>query len=97
MRLDEVVRLQKEAAAAGPEELQQAPIDPVPSTSEREPADEVEALARDLAEAGDHEHDVDTPFAWAEQEAGEDVDVNKGPTMGDFFGRMLTSNDEDDT
>ena len=97
MRLDEVVRLQKEAAAAGPEELQQAPIDPVPSTSEREPADEVETLARDLAEAGDHEHDVDTPFAWAEQEAGEDVDANKGPTMGDFFGRMLTSNDEDDT
>ncbi len=97
MRLDEVVRLQKEAAAAGPEELQEAPIDPVPSTSEREPADEVEALARGLAEAGDHEHDVDTPFAWAEQEAGEDVDVNKGPTMGDFFGRMLTSNDEDDT
>ncbi len=97
MRLDEVVRLQKEAAAAGPEELQQAPIDPVPSTSEREPADEVEILARDLAEAGDHEHDVDTPFAWAEQEAGEDVDANKGPTMGDFFGRILTSNDEDDT
>jgi tetratricopeptide (TPR) repeat protein len=97
MRLDEVVRLQKEAAAAGLEELQQAPIDPVPSTSEREPADEVEILARDLAEAGDHEHDVDTPFAWAEQEAGEDVDVNKGPTMGEFFGRMLTSNDEDDT
>ncbi len=97
MRLDEVVRLQKEAAAAGSEELQQAPIDPVPSTSEREPADEVEILARDLAEAGDHEHDVDTPFAWAEQEAGEDVDANKGPTMGDFFGRILTSNDEDDT
>jgi tetratricopeptide (TPR) repeat protein len=97
MRLDEVVRLQKEAAAAGLEELQQAPIDPVPSTSEREPADEVETLARDLAEAGDHKHDVDTPFAWAEQEAGEDVDVNKGPTMGEFFGRMLTSNDEDDT
>jgi tetratricopeptide (TPR) repeat protein len=97
MRLDEVVRLQKEATAVGLEELQQAPIDPVTSTSEREPADEVETLARDLAEAGDHGHDVDTPFAWTAQEVGEDVDANKGPTMGDFFGRMLTSNDEDDT
>jgi tetratricopeptide (TPR) repeat protein len=52
------------------------------------PDEEVETIARDLAEAGGQEHEVDTPFAWTEHEAGEEGPV-EGPTMGDFFGDLL--------
>ena len=45
--------------------------------------EEVETLARDLAESGSGEHDVDTPFAWTEEEA--DVSAGEGPSIAEYF------------
>jgi len=56
--------------------------------------EEVEAQARELAGSGDHEHDVDTPFTWTEHE-GEAPDQD-GPTMGDFFSRLLSRESKGD-
>ena len=50
---------------------------------------EVEALARDLAASGDAEHDVDTPFAWAEEVGEQEADVDDGPSIGRFFDDLL--------
>lgn len=49
--------------------------------------DEVEVQARELEESGDHGHDVDTPFAWTEHDG--EAPTQDGPTMGDFFSRLL--------
>ena len=51
---------------------------------------EVETLARDLAGSGDDEHEVDTPFAWGEEDGPEPADVAEGPSVGVFFGDLLS-------
>ena len=51
---------------------------------------EVETLARDLAASGDAEHEVDTPFAWAEEVSEEQGDVVDGPSIGRFFDDLLS-------
>ncbi len=46
----------------------------------------VETLARDLAEIGDDGHEVETPFAWADD---EDSPADDGPEIGDYFDNLL--------
>ena len=47
----------------------------------------VESLARHLAESGDATHDVDTPFAWTEEEKAETP--SDAPPISEYFTRML--------
>ena len=51
---------------------------------------EVETLARDLAGSGDVEHEVDTPFAWAEEVSEDHGSEPGGPTIGRFFDDLLS-------
>jgi len=52
--------------------------------------DEVETLARELADGGPGEHDVDTPFAWTEGDPDEPEDgSDEGPRIGDYFDALL--------
>jgi len=51
---------------------------------------EVETLARDLAGSGDEEHDVDTPFAWAEEESEQPADVEEASSIRSFFDDLLS-------
>jgi hypothetical protein len=58
--------------------------------------EEVETLARDLAESGEGRHEVDTPFAWTEEEdsfASEEDDADSG--IGGYFDRLLAWEDPD--
>lgn len=52
--------------------------------------EEVETLARDLAEVGADDHEVDTPFAWSE-DAAADVSSTRedGSTIGEYFDQLL--------
>ena len=50
--------------------------------------EEVETLARDLAESGATRHDVESPFAWAEKEPEATVEV-AGPTIREYFDGLL--------
>jgi hypothetical protein len=50
---------------------------------------EVETLARELAEPGHDEHEVASPFAWAEDEEVSGP-PESGPTIGDYFSGLLT-------
>jgi tetratricopeptide (TPR) repeat protein len=52
-----------------------------------EPEEEVETLARDLAQSGHGRDEVDTPFAWGETEPEE---AAPGPTIREYFDGMLT-------
>ena len=60
---------------------------------EAPPEEEVETLARDLAEAGHRSHEVDSPFAWTEEEAQEENAA--GPTIGEYFDGLLGWQQED--
>jgi hypothetical protein len=52
--------------------------------------EEVERLARDLAEGGHDVHDVDTPFAWTEEEAPASPDsAADGGDVGSYFDNLL--------
>jgi hypothetical protein len=51
--------------------------------------DDIETLARDLAQSGDEEHEVDTPFAWADDDLEEQSDEIDEPSIGNFFGDLL--------
>ena len=56
----------------------------------RAPDEEVETLARDLAEAGTDDHEVDTPFAWSEGAVDEKpAAVADGTTIGAYFDQLL--------
>jgi hypothetical protein len=59
--------------------------------------EEVETLARDLAESGEGRHEVDTPFAWTEEEeesfASDEEDADSG--IGGYFDRLLAWEDPD--
>ena len=62
--------------------------DKQPSASVVEDADsEVEALARDLVESGERGHDVDTPFAWTQEDPEETN--GGGPPIRDYFDGLL--------
>ena len=50
--------------------------------------EEVEILARDLAESGATRHDVESPFAWAEKEPEATAEV-VGPTIREYFDGLL--------
>jgi hypothetical protein len=63
------------------------PGGPEAAAMAREAEEEVETLARDLAESGDGGHEVETPFAWTEQEV-EEVDAHH-PTIGEYFDDLL--------
>lgn len=54
-----------------------------------EPEEEVETLARDLAESGHEGHDVDTPFAWAPAESEGGDEDRGGDGIGAYFDRLL--------
>jgi len=64
------------------------------SDASDEPEEEVESLARDLAQSGEGAHDVETPFAWGEQEAEEPP--SEGPTIRDYFDGLLSWEPEED-
>jgi tetratricopeptide (TPR) repeat protein len=60
----------------------------------RRDEEEVETLARDLAESGEGRHEVDTPFAWTEEEdsfTSEEEDADSG--IGGYFDRLLAWED----
>ncbi|HUF76397.1 MAG TPA: tetratricopeptide repeat protein, partial [Longimicrobiales bacterium] len=59
-----------------------------PDQQAEEPDEEVEALARDLSQAGDDGHDVQTPFAWGEQEA--EAPATEDQTIRDYFDGLLS-------
>jgi hypothetical protein len=65
-----------------------ATTSPAGLAAEAKREEEVEALARDLAESGEGRHEVDTPFAWAEQEA-EPTAETEGPTIREYFDGLL--------
>ena len=78
-------------------ELERGPIgtvDPViPSEGGAPKAteEEVETLARDLAEVGSDDHEVDTPFAWSEDAAADVSSAEKeGSTIGGYFDQLLS-------
>jgi tetratricopeptide (TPR) repeat protein len=54
--------------------------------------EEMEALARELADGGGG-HEVDTPFAWTDRDADADADADPGDddgaAIGDYFDRLL--------
>jgi len=52
-----------------------------------EAEEESEIQARQLADAGEGLHDVDTPFTWTQSE-GPETDAG-GPPIGEYFRRML--------
>lgn len=49
--------------------------------------EELEALARDLAQSGEGRHDVETPFAWTEKEP--EPSKTPGPTIREYFDDLL--------
>jgi len=49
--------------------------------------EETESLARDLAASGDGEHEVESPFAWSEDEAGEPEEERS--SIKDYFDGLL--------
>jgi tetratricopeptide (TPR) repeat protein len=52
--------------------------------------EDVETLARDLSESGNGGHEVDTPFAWTEDETPSSGDAtDEGPGIGDYFDELL--------
>ena len=55
-------------------------------TSTFDQADEVEALAEDLARSGEGADDVDTPFAWTAEESPQEADRGD---IGRYFDSML--------
>jgi len=57
--------------------------------------EEVETLARDLAESGDSGHEVSTPFAWNEDEEADPAEPGSG--IGDYFDRLLAWEDSRDS
>ena len=66
-----------------------------PEDVETAPDEEVETLARDLAETGADHHEVDTPFAWSEDVADEEsAVVDSGVTIGAYFDQLLSWEEE---
>jgi hypothetical protein len=50
--------------------------------------EEVEALARDLAESGGGAQELESPFAWTDREAGKSAGIG-GPTIRQYFDELL--------
>ena len=73
------------------EELKQRIVElEQPGTGSAPVEEEVETLARDLAEIGDAEHEVDTPFAWPEDDAGAPKKPSDGSGIGGYFDGLLS-------
>ena len=64
-------------------------VEQAPEADESDYA-EVETLARDLVGSGDAEHEVETPFAWAEEVSEGQAEVVDGPSIGRFFDDLLS-------
>ena len=80
-----------ESASGGNEAHKDEPEAAVQAPEDDEGDDgEIEALARDLAGSGDGEHDVDTPFAWGEEDVERPADVEEGPSIAIFFDDLLS-------
>jgi tetratricopeptide (TPR) repeat protein len=80
-----------ESASGGSEAHKDEPEAAVQAPEADEGDDgEVETLARDLAGSGDDEHDVDTPFAWGEEDDERPTDVEEGPSIAIFFDDLLS-------
>jgi hypothetical protein len=59
--------------------------------------DEMEALARDMAE-GSAEHEVDTPFTWTESDAADEPGTAAdGPRIGDYLDGLLAWEERDES
>ena len=87
---DRLSELEAEMAAARTETTTDVPAEPVVHE------EMVEAAARDLAEGGTHADEVNTPFAWTEDEAGGVEASGDGPTMQDFFDGLLQRGGDED-
>jgi len=54
------------------------------------PDEEVETLARDLAETGADDYEIDTPFAWSEGTEDRPSPIaDEGATIGAYFDQLL--------
>ena len=74
---------ESEAHTPHPQAVEQAP------EADESDYGEVETLARDLVGSGDAEHEVETPFAWAEEVSEGQTEVVDGPSIGRFFDDLL--------
>jgi len=67
------------------------PVIPSEGGAPKATEEEVETLARDLAEVGSDDHEVDTPFAWSEDAAADVSSAEKeGSTIGGYFDQLLS-------
>lgn len=67
------------------------PVIPSEAGAPKATEEEVETLARDLAEVGSDDHEVDTPFAWSEDAAADVSSTEKeGSTIGGYFDQLLS-------
>jgi hypothetical protein len=89
---DRIAQLEAGGDGADAQAEQEQPVDRRtwrPEESEgADEAEEVESLARDLAQSGEGGHDIDSPFAWGEQEA--EAPPAEGPTIRDYFDGLLS-------
>lgn len=89
-----------ESEATASPDAPRAP-DPIDDSSAREARarerdEELESLARDLAEHRESQPDIDTPFAWTGDEADSDEGAEAGegseagPSIGQYFEDLLS-------
>ena len=86
---DAGLRVRLEELRAGAHTPHPQAVEQAPEADESDDG-EVETLARDLAGSGDAEHEVETPFAWAEEVSEEQTDVADSPSIGRFFDDLLS-------
>jgi hypothetical protein len=67
--------------------IARAPRDDVPAALPGQGDEEVEALARELAESGRGSHETDSPFAWTDRESAPSPP--SGPTIREYFDGLL--------
>ena len=85
-----ISELESGAGEAAPEPEADPPSGDEPRPEGSNGEEEVETLARDLAESGNGDHEVDTPFAWAEDATPVSAEETEGgPGIGDYFDGLL--------
>jgi hypothetical protein len=104
-RIDELERGAQELAraslhvqsASGDLDDEGGPDEDLDAVADGADGDEMEALARDMAE-GSAEHEVDTPFAWTESDAADEPGTAAdGPRIGDYFDGLLAWEERDES